>query len=123
MESTKNKKGINNDKNNNKKRTKEREKGTAQRERVVCVCVCVCVGGGGGVGEGRREATCEKHNKRLGVQIALSVRHRAKARQGGWRSGAPKINSKRNYVKIYGPGTERELRAFPGTNNPWNLGK
>ena len=28
MESTINKKGINNDKNNNKKRTKEREKGT-----------------------------------------------------------------------------------------------
>ena len=28
MESTKNKKGINNDKNNNNKRTKEREKGT-----------------------------------------------------------------------------------------------
>ena len=35
MESTKNKKGINNDKNNNKKRAKERKKGTAQRERVV----------------------------------------------------------------------------------------
>ena len=115
MESTKNKIGINNDTNNNKKRTKEREKGTAQRERVVCVCVCVCVCGGGGVGEGRREATCEKHNKRLGVQIALSVRHRAKARQGGWRSGAPKINSKRNYVKIYGPGTEKGITGFP-----WN---
>ena len=73
-------------------------------------CVCVCVGGGG-----RREATCEKHDKRLGVQIALSVRHRAKARQGGWRSGAPKINSKRNYVKIYGPGTEKGITGFP-----WN---
>ena len=48
MESTKNKKGINNDKNNNKKRTKEREKGTAQRERVVCVWG----GGEGGVGKG-----------------------------------------------------------------------
>ena len=45
MESTKNKKGINNDKNNNKKRTKEREKGTAHRERVVW-----------GVGGGGREA-------------------------------------------------------------------
>ena len=50
MESTKNKKGINNDKNNNKKRTKEREKGTAQRERVVCVW------GGGGRGGWGREA-------------------------------------------------------------------
>ena len=68
MKSMKNKKGINNNKNNNK----EREKGTAQKER-----------------------------------------HRAKAHQGGRRSGAMKINSKHNYVKIYGPGTEKGITGFP----------
>ena len=51
----------------------------------------------------------------LGAQIALFVRHRAKARQGGRRSGATKINLKRNYVKIYGPGTEKGITGFP-----WN---
>ena len=79
--------------------------GTAQRDRVR-----------------GREATCKnngskpedtyKHNKYLGAKVTLSVRHRAEARQGGGRSGAPKINSKRHDVKIYGFSLEQ---ITPGT--------
>ena len=62
------------------------------------------------MGRGQK-ATCKKlmtngskpkgtHNTRVETQVTLSVRQRrVEARQGGGRSGAPKINSKRYDAK------------------------
>ena len=58
----------------------------------------------------------KKKKKKNKKQVTLSVRQRrAEARQGGGRSGAPKINSKRYNSKIQSPESENGI-----TGLPWN---
>lgn len=100
MESTKNKKGINNDKNNNKKRTKEREKGTNESKP-----------------EELSTTNAQVHKQ----HFPSGIEQKPVREDGGL--GCRKLTRSATTSKSMGLEPKRELRTFPGTNNPWNLGK